>query len=278
MPQKCKVCAHSKTHEMEQAYVNGKPKTSIARKHGVPVQSVDYHMDNHLAKKLVRSVQQKEQKHTEGILEGIEGMLDETRGILQQAKSDGHNRLALDAIGQGTRIYELLSKIAVKLQEYQKDEEDKKEGLAQLEASEILRRVLTTKELKAYIQLQGKIASADPDYDMDEQSQFAIDAMNNVQSDVSMNSNIDSQSDSAWNGKGEVRNNQEPGSARARHKSKPDEPEPQFEDLGDGFDLALDDLDLDKPSGDTIPSEKDDPEWLVEERRKRRRHGLDGPM
>lgn len=253
MPQKCKVCAHPDTREMEEQYVEGKPKTQIARTHGVPTQSVDYHMDNHLPEKLVRTVQKKEQAHAADILSGINDLLQRTKGILSEAEGKGQNRLALDAIKEARSTYELLSKIAVKLEEYRRKDEEKESNVLE-EYIENGLKVLSDAELTALIQLMGKVHASKPDHELDQSSRYIVEAMGILESETS----VSSQSDSSRNSSKQVRNSSEIGLGAS-------ESETEFEDL-DEFDLDLDDLDFDN----TIPSEKNDPDWLRRDRNRYR--------
>lgn len=261
MPQICKVCAHSKTKEIEKQYLSGKPKTHIARQHGLNVQSVDYHMDNHLSQKLVRSFQKKEEKHAENMLEGINDLLDRTKNILDEAEEKGQKTLALKAIKEARSTYELLSKIAVKLEEYRRADEKKEQGHARQQISEGL-QALSDNELMAYIQLQAKIYEATPDYKLDPKAQMVVDVVSSgYGSSQSVNDDANGVDPSGQSDAGQSKSPRN-GSGQDRNSVNTD----------DDLELNdLDDLDLSLDDENTISSEDDDPDYIVEERRRQNR-------
>ena len=250
MARKCKVCSHKKTKDIENDIVQGMAHTQIGKKYGLDHQSVRYHSENHLPDKLVRAVQDKKANHAENILDGINNLLKRTKDILDSAEEKGHNRLALDAIKEARGTYELLSKIAVKLEEYRRKDKAEEVDMVKQNVERGL-HALSTAELKTYIQLQGKIASADPEYELDAQSRYVVNAMNTVRPDVSSPKTTRTRP-------AQDKNIQNDGSA---------------DDWDEDFDLELDDLELDEldepftPSADIIPSEETDPAWLKKYRK-----------
>lgn len=242
---------------MEKQYLNGKPKTQIAEEHDVHNQSVDYHMDNHLSQKLARSVQKKEERHAQNMLDGIKDLLDRTKGILDEAEDKGQKSLALKAIRETKSIYELLSKIAVKLEEYRKEEQQEHEDYARQKVSEGL-EALTDDELKAYIQLQAKVYEADPNYELDREARMFIEGVRNIWPET--NEKDEKTNDGAkTNGSETNMVRTAPGQER-NTEEKRSEKKDELDDL----DLDLDDLNLERDN--TIPSEETDPDWLRNER------------
>lgn len=268
MPRKCKVCGNKKTAQMEQDFIAGIAKTSIARKYGVPSQSVDYHMDHHLPDKLVRHVDKKEREHTQDLFANIQSALDEANLILQEARDNKQNRLSLDAIKTILSANELFAKMIAKTKEFESNEQEKTDYETEQYVQKGL-KALSDAELKAYIQLRGKIAMADDDYELDPSSRYIVNAMGSIQADKRSNSNQENVSESPRTRPTENRNTQKGGLTHS-----PDEPDTEFEDLDDWDDFNLDGLDL----SNDIPSEKDDPAWLRKERRKNMMDGTSGPM
>lgn len=250
MPQKCKVCAHPQTQEIEQDIVNDVPHTHIGKKYDLDNQSVRYHSIHHLPEKLVRAVQHDKQEHTAGILDGIQTLLTRTERIMRDAESKGYGRLELEAINSAKGTYELLSKIAVKLREYQERDENREAGVINQQIQEGL-QALSTTELKVYTQLQAKIFSASSDYEFSNEVQMFIESVESRGFD-----NI-SKDDKRWVDSPRNRPNQNKNS----QKQGADPDDLDFEELED---LELDDL-----SDDTIPSSDSDPAWIKAERRRR---------
>ncbi|MEX0610305.1 MAG: hypothetical protein WD016_02985 [Balneolaceae bacterium] len=195
---------------------------------------------------MVQVVREEKSNHAENILSGIRDLLTRTKDILDRAEADGHNRLALEAIKEARTTYELLSKIAVKLEEYRRKDEAVEEDGIQDQLQEGL-EVLTTPELKTLIALQAKIYSAREDYELEPEERLVVESLGN-QPEFSPRTRLR-----------EPTNTKNTGVT-----TQSDPPEPDFEDLGD-FDLELDDLSL--GDAEEIPSEKSDPEWLVQWRK-----------
>lgn len=254
MPQTCRVCAHPKTKEIEDAIVQGTAHTTIADQFGIHFQSVRYHAKNHLSDKLARTVHKDNQEHAEDILSGINDLLKRTNDILNDAESNDQKRLALDAIKESRSIYELLSKIAVKLEEYRRNDEQKKSNFIEEQLMSGL-SVLTDNELKMLIYLTGKIHAADPDYEANPSSRIAVDSMHSLMNEY------DNFGTSSKPVDIDVQDNTAPEDKNT-FKNRTEDLDLQFDDLElDNFD----DFDL---STDTIPNEDTDPDWLAKERRR----------
>jgi len=246
MPQTCRVCAHPKTKQIEDAIIQGIAHTTIADSFGIHHQSVRYHSEHHLSDKLVKAVQKNHEEHAEDILSGIKDLLSRTNAILDDAEANNQKRLALDAIKEARSTYELLSKIAVKLEEYRRNDEQQNTSIIEQQLLSGM-TVLTDNELKTLIELTGKIHAADPNYEMSPTSRFAVDAMNRLHGyeyEFDMSSKQTDLQDE---------DNTVP------------EDKNTFKNRTDDLELdTFDDLDL---SLDTIPSEDTDPDWLANERR-----------
>lgn len=260
MPQRCTVCAHPDTKDIEKEIVQGRAHTQIAKKYGLDHQAVRYHKLNHLPETLIRSTGLKRKTHAENILGGIEELLSETETILKEARQDGHNRLALDAIKEGRNTYELLSKIAVKLREYQQVDQKKNEHHIQQQLQKGL-EALSDEELIAWNALLHKVLSANSEEVLSEEARQYVRAENEARHERSQRV---LQGDSDQNS---------PSKRFDEDKNTQKEGEPDDLDLDDweeDWELELDDLDLGPPPSNEIPSEETDPPWL-KERRKRRR-------
>lgn len=259
MANKCTVCAHSRTEEIERLIVAGKPNTHIADKFGLDHQSVRYHKLHHLPEKLVRHVSKKEREHTQDLFSNIQAALDEANDILQEARDKKQNRLSLDAIKTILSANELFAKMIAKTKEFENADQQRKDDKVEQYIQKGL-QALSDDELRAFIQLMGKIHSQQDDYELDDKARYVVDAMNSIQMDGANNNTNNKQSDSQRNGSGQYKNTQNVGQTEA------DEPFSNDLDLDLDFDDNLD-LSLDRPSNQ-IPDENSDPEWLRKWRKK----------
>lgn len=244
MPQTCRVCAHPKTKDIEDSIIQGVPHTTIAKQYDIHFQSVRYHSENHLPDKLVKAARDKGQKHADNILSGIKDLLERTNAIMEQAEDDGHNRLALDAIKEARSTYELLSKIAVKMEEYQRKNHQREDDYLDKEIEEGL-KVLSDEELNALFCLIGKVHEAKPNYELDPVSRDVVHMYKIIEEETAGDSN--SIDDHASEDKNSLKSG-----------------EYGLDDL----DLEFEELDLDDLGfeDDEIPSEYSDPKWLRKER------------
>ena len=282
MAQVCKVCAHRNTEEIEQLIVQGVPHTTIGKRFGVHFQSVRYHAEHHLPETLVQAVAESEANHAEGILSGINDLLKRTKRIMDDAEEKGYGRLELEAINSAKGTYELLSKIAVKLAEYEQakggssgvdgaprsladiyDEENQEMGNLDM---------LTDSELATFTRLLGKIGGSIPEDSMDDNTRMFVEGTTESAS-YDNNNNNNSGQNSPRIEEIQHKNTQKIGGKGGRRMKRT---KPASNDLDD-LDLELDDLSLDEqdeeksfPSTNSnhIPSEESDPKWMKEWRRK----------
>lgn len=253
MPRVCTVCSHKDTEKIDQAIVEGQPHTSIAKQYGLNHLAIRRHSENHLPEKLMQAWQEKETDHAEGILSGIHNLLEKTRGILEQAEKKGYHRLQLEAIKEMRNTYELLSKIAVKLAEYEQargsgsGEDTAPRSLADLYAEDQQEMntldALTDEELKTFTRLQAKIAGTIPEDDRDERTRIFVAGTNesaSYDSNSSNNSGPDSPNAKETETKN-TKNREGKGMVRTKPKPEPD----SFDDWEPDFDdLDIEDLDL----------------------------------
>ena len=245
MAQKCTVCVHPETKQIEDDIVQGLPNTQIADKFGLDHQSVRYHSIHHLPDKLIHAVRKEETAHAENILTGIKNLLTRTKSILDKAEDKGQNRLALEAIKEARSSYELLSKIAVKLEEYRRQDQVQEEDGVREQVMEGL-KVLTDAELKTYLALQSKIYAAREDYQLEPGERYLVESValswDGTVGGFNQTNNQDDQSQKSR----QTRLPQDKNTHKQDSTTVPDQPEPEFEELED-FDLELDDLDLSEP-------------------------------
>ncbi len=154
---------------MERDYMSGQPKSGIASRYHVPVHSVDYHMEHHLSRQLVKAYEMKESMEGLNIIQGVEELLGRTRSILDKAEHKKNYRLSLDAIREMRGNYELLARIAhalhsAKLAELEMEslkQSQVKQSL-QEQAGDML-QVLDDDELKVWERLSRKLRTQNAD-------------------------------------------------------------------------------------------------------------------
>ncbi|MFY0684039.1 MAG: hypothetical protein JXR20_05760 [Balneola sp.] len=216
--------------------------------------SVAYHAQHHLTEKLVTAIQESEQDHAGDILSGMRELQIRAKQILDEADEKGQKRVALEAIRELRSLYELGSKIAIKLAEYQSNNQSKKTSILDDQLAKGI-KALSDNELHTLIMLTAKVHAADPDYPIDSASQMIVesygpDAMQEKEPPV--------------------------GRTIKKKNSKPTPRQDQInpERDGSGLDLEwedLEDLELESLDGETIPSSKTDPKWLRDDRRRHHR-------
>ncbi|MFP8489279.1 hypothetical protein ACKGJO_09250 [Gracilimonas sp. Q87] len=246
MPQKCQVCAHPKTHEIDKRLVQGESTHSIARDYkGLDYQNVWRHGQNHLPAKLVRHTTKQERAHAQDLFSNIQDALDEANEILKEARENKQNRLSLDAIKTILSANELFAKMIAKVKEFEHKDQQREDGLVSSHISGGLEH-LTDNELKALTQLMSKVHSQSPDHELDPVTRMFVDSVSrsNDYDQQHRNKQMASGSDSPRNRPNQAKHTKRAGST----------------DLwDDGLDLELDDLDnLDL---------NEDPDWLKEYRK-----------
>ena len=163
MSQACKICNHPKRLQIDRELVQGKSKSGISRKYDVPLNSVDYHAQNHLSHQLRTAYEKKAAIEGLDLLSEIEELIRRSKRIMDQAESENKLNTALNAIGQARGSYELLSKIAFSLHQARLAElelEREKSGEANAEEIEELSREaldrLTDREADLLLRLIDK--------------------------------------------------------------------------------------------------------------------------
>ena len=278
----CTVCQHPQLQEIEKQIIEDVPHTTIANQYDLGNQAVRNHSINHLPKRLVLARKRKEMQHNESILDHLNKIVSDTRNILDDAIDQDQKGLALKAIKEARSNMELLSKIAVKQREYEKEDEQREQRKDDAKFAKGI-EYLTTPELEALSYLQCKIIERDSNMVPDQRTEFIINWINGDSSTPNLddippiypnNNNKDSELDDVEESRIKPKKHRskknENDDERQTGFSQPKNPKITDEDEEmDDWDLELDDLD----DENTIPSSEDDPEWLQTEREKKRKRG-----
>jgi hypothetical protein len=98
MPPKCTICIHKKRNEIDQAIVGGESLSGIARSFRVSEDALDRHKRKHISKTLVAAKQAKETLRADNLLDQLTEIFQDTREILDRAKSRKDDKMALNAV------------------------------------------------------------------------------------------------------------------------------------------------------------------------------------
>ncbi|MCW9712939.1 hypothetical protein LQ318_08480 [Aliifodinibius salicampi] len=240
---------------MNKLIIQGKPDTQIGEKYGVNPQSVRYHRLNHLPDKLVKAFKEDEERHAENILSGINDLLQSTKQVMEDAKEDGQKNTQLKAIKEARSTYELLSKIAVKLEEYRREDKQDEISKAVHQVKKGL-KALSDTELKAYMGLQAKILSANPEHTLDMDTKRFVNHVTSDRFGDTDSGDMVRTKYSGSSGDGGTAGSDTP----SNRVNQPRNNQTHEPDMVDDLDLDLDELDLTEDN--TIPSERTDPDWM----------------
>ncbi|MEX0685756.1 MAG: hypothetical protein WD267_11485 [Balneolales bacterium] len=287
MAQICKVCSHPKTKEIEKDIINGLSHTKISKKYNVAYFSVRYHSEHHLPEKLVAAENRSEIQHTDGILQRVTRMLNESERILAEATDRGWHGTQLKAINQHNSSIELLAKLYVKMDEIRQREEQAEKAEDRADGfTEVMDR-LTLSELKCLRFLQCKATAYVDDEDETESftmrnyfQEFGNDpekwpelkyVLGEKENKPRSVFDVEHTHQVQNSYKKTRATSDQPNKPKIKVKRKPTQ---QADDL-ELEDLELEDLELDdfdeldlKPLSNEIPSEKTDPDWFREQTRK----------
>jgi len=86
--------------KIDRELLQGRSKAVLSREHGVQSQALLYHQKYHLYPQMARHVELYEAETSMNLFREIEELMDQTKQILDEAKANGHNTLALKAIAQ----------------------------------------------------------------------------------------------------------------------------------------------------------------------------------
>lgn len=145
----CKICSHPKRLEIDREIVQGGNLSKIARKYGLPYNSLYNHSQNHLSRQLVQAYEKKELAESLNLLNRIEDMLNKAEEIFNRNYEAKKDLTALKALGEQRNTIELLAKIAaylhetraLELQSKQEDYETRREREEQEFVSKALDRL-----------------------------------------------------------------------------------------------------------------------------------------
>ena len=111
MPQTCTVCRHPERDSIERGLLSGETFRHIAVRTGTSTAALQRHKNDHIPLTLAKAHYAEEVARGDSFLEEIGFLRQSTRRILDRAEQKGDLRTALSAIGQATKIAELLWKV-----------------------------------------------------------------------------------------------------------------------------------------------------------------------
>lgn len=164
----CQVCNLNKSErlELEKSFLNNQSQASLSRDYNVSVDSIRNHMQNHVSRQLVKSVEMRQAMESGNLLGEIEDLLSRSKHILRRAERDGRLNLALNAIKETRGTLELMSRIAVTLHQIRTAElqaqQEQEGGTHSAEFQEGLSR-LSDAELTLFEALMEKMAGVRDD-------------------------------------------------------------------------------------------------------------------
>ena len=102
MPRVCSVCdlPLNTRRKVDRELLQGRSKKILAQEHGVKEQALLHHQKHHLYPQMVRHIDSFEQETTLDLFKEIEELMEETKKILDEARENKHNSIALKAISQ----------------------------------------------------------------------------------------------------------------------------------------------------------------------------------
>jgi hypothetical protein len=163
MPQACQVCNNPNRLQIDREIIDGKSKSGIASRYGVPGHSVSYHAENHLSRQLVQAWERKDLAENTDLLARIDKIIDRAEKIFKRnydKESISGDTLALKALGEQRSTIELLAKISAYLHQARVLElQNSQEHLAQEQQArtkEAMER-LSFDELEVMLFLQRKM-------------------------------------------------------------------------------------------------------------------------
>ncbi|MHB8162786.1 MAG: hypothetical protein ACYDDV_00380 [Methanoregula sp.] len=128
MPQSCSICTHPRQQEIEKAIIARQSNRSIARQFDVSKDAVARHRKDHLPDKLVKAADAKGRRDAEKLLDLMDELLTDVKGVIKAAKSSKDQRTLLLGIREGretaSRLLELT--MIADIEKRIKDLEDRK--------------------------------------------------------------------------------------------------------------------------------------------------------
>lgn len=118
MAQICKVCRHPQLDSINRAILSGDAHLAIAKRYGLNHTNIGNHAAKHLPKRLATNYEKRQQGELDELREGIAGLLQKVDYIMERNIEKGTQSadlIALRAICEKTRVYQLLSTTATEL-------------------------------------------------------------------------------------------------------------------------------------------------------------------
>lgn len=163
MPQSCRICNHPERLQIDREIIDGKSKSGIASRHGVPAHSVSYHAENHLSRQLTQAYEKRSLAESADLMGRIDKIIDRAEQIFSrnyERDTATGDLTALKALGEQRCTIELLAKISAYLHEARllelQSNRDHLQQEREAEYSEQLKR-LTLEELDVLQYLQAKM-------------------------------------------------------------------------------------------------------------------------
>jgi hypothetical protein len=111
MSQPCSICTNPRRVGIDKAIVAGESNRAIARQFDVSKDAVARHRKDHLPGKLVKAADAKERRDAEKLLDLMDELLTDVKGVIKSAKRSKDHRTLLLGIREGretaSRLLEL---------------------------------------------------------------------------------------------------------------------------------------------------------------------------
>jgi hypothetical protein len=128
MSQPCSICTHPRQQEIETAIISRQSNRAIARQFDVSKDAVARHRKDHLPEKLTKAADAKGRRDAEKLLDLMDELLTDAKGVIKAAKSSKDQRTLLLGIREGretaSRLLELT--MIADIEKRIKDLEDRK--------------------------------------------------------------------------------------------------------------------------------------------------------
>lgn len=111
MPQTCTVCKHPKRREIDKAIVAGAALRDIAGRFDLTKSSVERHKADDLPQVLVEAAKEEDKRHAIDIYQQLKAINGACLSILKQAREEGANVTALQAVDRLHRQIELQARL-----------------------------------------------------------------------------------------------------------------------------------------------------------------------
>ena len=160
----CAICNHPMLKEINQALIEGKNLSEIARTRGVSRNSLEYHQKHHLSRQLVQAYQKKQLTEGFDLLSKIDSILEKLEIIFSRNFHSNKDLLALKALAEQRNTLQLLANISIALHDVKKQEEAEVIEIQAIEQEEEYAKgleVLTNPELEMFQKLIEKVNTQD---------------------------------------------------------------------------------------------------------------------